>query len=49
MMTSSPTQGPIIGVTGGIGSGKSSVARLFGELGIQWVDADRDVGDYNGR
>lgn len=33
-------QGPIIGLTGGIGSGKSSVARLFGELGIQWVDAD---------
>ncbi|TVU73887.1 MULTISPECIES: dephospho-CoA kinase [Cobetia] len=33
-------QGPIIGLTGGIGSGKSSVARLFGELGIHWVDAD---------
>lgn len=30
----------IIGVTGGIGSGKSTVARLFGELGIGWVDAD---------
>ena len=40
MTTSSFPQGPIIGVTGGIGSGKSSVARLFGELGIQWVDAD---------
>ncbi|WP_422101954.1 dephospho-CoA kinase [Vreelandella sp.] len=30
----------IIGVTGGIGSGKSTVARAFGELGIGWVDAD---------
>ncbi|WP_110685276.1 dephospho-CoA kinase [Salinicola aestuarinus] len=32
--------GPIIGVTGGIGSGKSAVAHAFGELGIGWVDAD---------
>ena len=39
-MTTALNQGPIIGVTGGIGSGKSSVARMFGELGIQWVDAD---------
>ncbi|MGA4493255.1 dephospho-CoA kinase [Vreelandella venusta] len=30
----------IIGLTGGIGSGKSTVARAFGELGIGWVDAD---------
>ncbi|MCW4148048.1 dephospho-CoA kinase [Halomonas sp. 18H] len=30
----------IIGLTGGIGSGKSTVARTFGELGIGWVDAD---------
>ncbi|WP_239495327.1 dephospho-CoA kinase [Salinicola halophilus] len=35
-----PEPGPIIGVTGGIGSGKSAVARTFGELGIGWVDAD---------
>ena len=30
----------IIGLTGGIGSGKSTVARACGELGIGWVDAD---------
>ena len=29
-----------IGVTGGIASGKSSVARAFAEHGIPWVDAD---------
>ncbi|MBD3896060.1 dephospho-CoA kinase [Halomonas sp. ML-15] len=29
-----------IGVTGGIASGKSSVARAFAEFGIPWVDAD---------
>ncbi|MDR5907262.1 dephospho-CoA kinase [Franzmannia qiaohouensis] len=35
-----------VGVTGGIASGKSSVARAFAEHGIPWVDADdvaRDV------
>lgn len=30
----------IIGLTGGIGSGKSTVARAFAELGAAWVDAD---------
>ncbi|WP_108446571.1 dephospho-CoA kinase [Halomonas denitrificans] len=30
----------IIGVTGGIASGKSTVARAFAALGIPWVDAD---------
>lgn len=30
----------IAGLTGGIGSGKSTVARLFGEFGAHWVDAD---------
>lgn len=29
-----------IGLTGGIGSGKSTVARLFGKFGVHWVDAD---------
>ncbi|MEQ6917640.1 dephospho-CoA kinase [Halomonas aquatica] len=30
----------IIGLTGGIASGKSTVARAFAALGIPWVDAD---------
>lgn len=30
----------IVGLTGGIGSGKSTVANLFGNLGVHWVDAD---------
>ena len=31
---------PIIGIAGGIGSGKTSVARLFGELGCLVIEAD---------
>jgi dephospho-CoA kinase len=34
---------PIIGILGGIGSGKSFVARLFGELGCLVVDSDAQV------
>jgi dephospho-CoA kinase len=34
---------PIIGVAGGIGSGKSFVARLFGELGCLVIDSDEQV------
>ena len=30
----------IVGLTGGIGSGKSTVARLFAAQGVHWVDAD---------
>ncbi len=32
---------PIIGLAGGIGSGKSLVARLLGELGAAVIDSDR--------
>ncbi|WOT05463.1 dephospho-CoA kinase [Shewanella youngdeokensis] len=40
----------IVGLTGGIGSGKTTVANLFAELGIALVDADvvaRDVVSKN--
>ncbi|HEY7771718.1 MAG TPA: dephospho-CoA kinase, partial [Marinagarivorans sp.] len=30
----------VVGLTGGIGSGKSTVAALFSELGIEWIDLD---------
>jgi dephospho-CoA kinase len=30
----------VVGLTGGIGSGKSTIARLFAEHGAHWVDAD---------
>jgi dephospho-CoA kinase len=36
---------PIIGVAGGIGSGKSFIARVFGELGCYIVDSDKQVRD----
>ena len=37
------TPPPVIGITGGIGSGKSHVAALFGELGCRVIDADAQV------
>ncbi|WP_166254019.1 dephospho-CoA kinase [Marinobacter salicampi] len=40
MSDSREAQPAIVGLTGGIGSGKSTVARLFGEVGVHWVDAD---------
>ena len=30
----------VLGLTGGIGSGKSAVVDAFGRLGVDWVDAD---------
>lgn len=38
-MTEKETR-PIIGLAGGIGSGKSTIAKVFNTLGIQSVDAD---------
>src|SRR5215469_11766260 len=32
-----------IGLTGGVACGKSTVARLFAELGVQVIDADKIV------
>jgi len=33
--------GPVIGLTGGIGSGKSTVAAMLAELGARIIDADK--------
>ena len=34
---------PVIGITGGIGSGKSTVAQMFGELGCLVISSDEQV------
>ena len=39
-MASTPTLPPRIGLTGGIASGKTTVARLFAALGIPVIDTD---------
>lgn len=39
-MGASHSNKPIIAVVGGIGAGKSTVARMFGELGCAVIDAD---------
>ena len=33
----------IVGLTGGIGSGKSTVARFFKELGVPVYDSDKQA------
>jgi dephospho-CoA kinase len=38
--TSNPRSKPLIGIVGGVGSGKSTVAREFGKLGCAVIDAD---------
>lgn len=38
-----PTVTPVIGLVGGIGSGKSTVAQAFAALGCLVIDADRDA------
>ena len=35
----------LLGLTGGLASGKSTVARWFGEAGFHVVDADRVVAE----
>ncbi|MGB2755132.1 MAG: dephospho-CoA kinase [Phycisphaerae bacterium] len=41
----SPSRPPVLGLVGGIASGKSFVASLFAQLGCAVVDADRLTGD----
>jgi dephospho-CoA kinase len=40
-----PSGKPIIGILGGIGSGKSFVARIFGEMGCLVINSDEQVRD----
>jgi dephospho-CoA kinase len=42
-MCDRPGMAVVVGLTGGIGCGKSTVARMFGELGATLIDADAIV------
>ena len=44
-MNAKPSNKPVIGIVGGIGSGKSEVARLFTRSGGMLFDADSEVRD----
>ena len=48
MPTGSAAMNPVIGLTGGIGSGKSTVADLFYRLGVTVVDTDRIAHELTG-
>ena len=41
MVVSNPKKKPIIGILGGVGSGKSTVAAEFAKLGCKVIDADK--------
>jgi dephospho-CoA kinase len=45
MMTVVHSGKPVIGIAGGIGSGKSFVAKLFGQEGCLVIDSDQQVSD----
>ncbi|MDE2817649.1 MAG: dephospho-CoA kinase, partial [Chloroflexota bacterium] len=38
-------EAPVVGITGNIGTGKSTVAKFLAELGVHVVDADQVVHD----
>jgi len=40
-MTAKTAQGTVVGLTGGIATGKSTVAGMFAELGAKTIDADK--------
>jgi len=48
-MTAMQTSAPVIGLLGGVGAGKSTVARMMAEEGCRVVDADRIAHEVLGR
>jgi len=42
-MNAKPVNKPVIGIVGGIGSGKSEVAKMFARSGGMLFDADSEV------